>query len=92
MSTSRATFNIVHQCFIYEQCKVTENEEGQAMARVVLQGAWSVLSWSINERNEEDEEERSSISKQLGNFLRQIDAGLDNPFVLTAAQSQLIHL
>ncbi len=40
-------------------------EEGQAMAGVVLLGAKSVLSWNINEHNEEEE---SSISKELGHF------------------------
>lgn len=56
-------------------------------------GAWSVLSRSINEHNEEDREQRSSISKQLGHFKRQIDGKVDGPFfLLTAAQIQLIRL
>lgn len=52
-----------------------------------------MLSRSINEHNEEDREQRSSISKQLGHFKRQIDGKVDGPFfLLTAAQIQLIRL
>lgn len=93
MSTPRQLLTTCTQCFIYERRRTAEEEEGQAIAAVVMLGAWSVLSRNINEHNEEDREQRSSISKQLGHFKRQIDGKVDGPFfLLTAAQIQLIRL